>query len=316
MLATKTELRKVYHSRALPLIKKYTEERKKYYFYLFYYYLGLGIIGFLIFKSVPMDLEDFLHTSVGGIVLVGMIFRYFHWRPFRKKFKKNIIKRILGDVFPEFNYKTKGELSSSEFTSSCLYHSSVNIYSCEDQLDGKIEKTDFKFYEVDAKYKTSGKNSSTRTVFFGFIVEVDFNKYFNGHTVIHNDVTVGVFGKWLGEKLNSLNLSSLKKVSLENVVFEKYFHVLSSDSQEARYLLSPKLMEKILKLRERNKGVRLSFYKNRLYISFPQKKNFFEPKFTGELFPLKDLWEINKVISFIPELVETLDLNTRIWTKE
>ena len=207
MLATKTELRQVYRSRALPLIKKYTEERKKYHFYLFYYYLGVVIIGYFIFKNVPMNFEDFVHLSTGAIVGVGLFFRFYHWRPFRKKFKRNIIQRVLADVFPEFNYKVKGDLSSSEFTNSKIYHSSVNIYSCEDQLDGKIEKTDFKFYEIDAKCKSGGKNSSTRTVFFGFIVEVDFNKFFKGHTVIHNDVTVGIFGKWLGEKLNSFSFA-------------------------------------------------------------------------------------------------------------
>jgi len=308
------ELFSIYKTRVVPRLKFYFQERNS-------IRVKVILVACPVAITLVILLRNYLHVVKpeqlfgAAIILIALVEAHY-WSRYRKKFKREIISKCLSDAFPNFKYKVKGDLILSEFKNTGLVNSSVNIFHCEDQLTGEIEKTDFKISEVLAQYKSSGKNKSTRTIFRGFILELDFNKHFKSHTVITPDFAVSFFGEWFGEKLNNITIGKLKKVKLENTSFEKKFTVVTSDQQEARYLLSPKLMERIMKMRKRNPSIRLSFYKKRLYITFSQNKNFFEPRRWGHIFPLKDLWEINRVILSIPKLVETLDLNTRIWTKE
>tara|TARA_R110002072_G_scaffold1989_1_gene16238 strand:- start:11991 stop:12917 length:927 start_codon:yes stop_codon:yes gene_type:complete len=308
MISTSKELIHVYRKKVTPYLKDFHQSRGTIHLYLFVcLIIGAGALY-----------SYFRGYSFFSVILLGGASFFFtmKWRSYRNRFKKRIIKRVMHELYPEFKFKIKGDLSLNKFRETKLFMSSINRYHCEDQLEGVVGQTNFKLSEVHAKYKSSGKNSSTRTVFKGFVLEVDFHKNFIGHTVVLNDIPVKVFGKWLGEKINDISFGKLKKVKLENVEFEDRFVVHATDAQEARYILSPKLMERILKMSHRKQEVRLSFYENKLFISLANRKNFYEPQLFGDIFPMKDLWAINRVICSVPEIIETLDLNTRIWTKK
>ena len=74
-----------------------------------------------------------------------------------------------------------------------------------------------------------------------------FQKDFQGHTTV------------LRNSLFKLSFSG-SRVKLENPDFEKTFDVYSTDQIEARYLLSPSMMERLLALdREFNKNITISF---------------------------------------------------------
>lgn len=108
----------------------------------------------------------------------------------------------------------------------------------------------------------------------------------------------------------------MKEVDLEGETFEKEFYILSDDQQTARYILTPKLMERIMEYKQKlNKSISISFTKNRMYCTIPKYKNLFEaPRLT----PIDyDSIEANyKPIKLYTDLVEDLDLNTRIWSKK
>ncbi len=72
-------------------------------------------------------------------------------------------------------------------------------------------------------------------------------------------------------------LSSSGSGKTENPDFEKTFDVYSTDQIEARYLLSPSMMERLFALdREFNKNITISFRDSNILIAIPESRNHFE----------------------------------------
>ena len=133
----------------------------------------------------------------------------------------------------------------------------------------------------------------------------DFNKHFNGLTRVVEG------GDGFFEKL----FAGKSKVSLENPTFEKIFNTYSNDQAEARYILTPKMMEQILLIKEKwNSSVALSFRDNHVFIAITSYYNLFEPNMK-QTFDLAHVDRIFEEIDSCLELIDILDLNTRIWTK-
>ncbi len=102
---------------------------------------------------------------------------------------------------------------------------------------------------------------------------------------------------------------------MENVEFEKNFVVFSNDQVEARYILTPSLMEKILKLKTTFKVTpNLAFHGSHVYVAISMK-DMFEPALFGDVTGREQLQYFLTIVKQVAGIVEELDLNTRIWTK-
>ena len=129
-------------------------------------------------------------------------------------------------------------------------------------------------------------------------------KDFQGHTTI------------LRNSLFKLS-SSGSRVKLENPDFEKTFDVYSTDQIEARYLLSPSMMERLLALdREFNRNITISFRDSNILIAIPESRNHFEASIWKPMDDLSQLKNDFSMIHALVSIVEDLNLNTRIWSKK
>lgn len=70
----------------------------------------------------------------------------------------------------------------------------------------------------------------------------------------------------------------MQDVQLEDVVFDKNWNVRSSDQIEARYVLTPALMERMLEIKKRFRGrkIEFSFWDNKVLIAVHTNKDMFE----------------------------------------
>ena len=76
-------------------------------------------------------------------------------------------------------------------------------------------------------------------------------------------------------------------------------------------------MERILSFKKQTKKkIQLSFVDSRLYVTVPYSKNLFEPKLIGDIVNFNHIKEYHNDLSLVLDLIQTLNLNTRIWTKE
>lgn len=118
----------------------------------------------------------------------------------------------------------------------------------EDLITGVRAGAEFSLVECKlTKTEGSGKNRRTVTKFQGLLVHVQYPKPFLGQTVVARS-------KWwrMGSKLKGL-----EKVKLNVAELDKAFTVYSNDQVEARYLLTPDKMERMVMLEQFFSGGKL-----------------------------------------------------------
>lgn len=238
---------------------------------------------------------------------------------YKLRYKQKVIRALLNDFGENLRFSPNNGISESEFIHSQLFKTQPHRYHTEDLIAGKIEKTSFYFAEVHAEYKTEtrtkhGRQEHWHDILKGVVFVADFNKHFNGITVVRPKDIGASLGAWFSEHIYSFNDREL--VTLEDEQFEKNFVTYSSDQVEARYILTPALMQRINELNRRSAYcISLSFTGSQVYIAFPLDHNYFEPPFFKSLLK-PDLLESDlNILQFMFGIIKELDLNTRIWTK-
>jgi hypothetical protein len=124
----------------------------------------------------------------------------------------------------------------------------------EDRLAGMRREVNFEMFEAHLEERRTTTDSKGRTqttwvtVFRGQCLKLDFHKTFYGRTRIAREA--GFF--------NRLNTSrEMQRAKLEDPEFERAFAVFTTDQVEARYLLTPDLMQRLVDLERAFRGGRL-----------------------------------------------------------
>ena len=274
--------------------------------------LGISSLGFLI-AGLIVAIPAVIYGAIKLFKVDEEVGAY------RVRFKHDVIGATLSAANQSFTFTPNDGISETEFVNSQLFTTTPDRYSTEDLITGKIDKTSIYFAEVHAEYKTETQTKNGRKVTWhdiikGIIFTADFNKHFNGATVIRPKDFGSTFGAWFSKNIYSFGDKNV--VELENDAFNKTFIVYSTDQVEARYILTPALMERIGSLNQRTAyTVSLSFINSAMYIAFPLDQNYFEPPIFKTLLAPDLLSKDLSVLKFMYDIVHELDLNTRIWTK-
>ena len=324
MLINKESLENLYNSKLKPQLSDLNKQRIE----ILDAIKKCGLI-FIPFISISLYFFFFYATGVIPIALtifVMIIWAYFKifplWKNYKFEFKDKVIRKVINFIDDSLCYNPTEKLSLDKFQKSGIFTTGVDRYRGDDYVYGKIGSTQVEFSEVHAEYQTKTVDSKGRTkthwhtIFKGLFFSVDFNKHFNAKTYVLTDTAEKLFG-FLGKKLQSMNLSRDNLINLENIDFEKQFVVYSADQIEARYILSPSLMERILDFKNQTqKNIQMSFVERKLFVVIPYRKDLFEPKLFGNIVDFNHLQEYYNDLVLILDLVDTLNLNTRIWTKD
>lgn len=280
----------------------------------------LGVILFFIIFSVGFLIGGLL---VGGAAIVYSAIKLYKIdedvKIYKSRFKQEVIGATLSATNESFIFSPNNGIAEAEFRASQLFTQTPDRYHTEDLITGKIDKTSIYFAEVHAEYKTetqtkNGRQTHWHTILKGIIFAADFNKHFNGVTVIRPKDFGSSISAWFSKNIYAFGDKNV--VELENDVFNRKFVVYSTDQVEARYILTPALMERIAELNQRSSNtISLSFINASMYIAFPLVNNYFEAPIFRTLLKPTILQEDLAVLSFMYGTVHELDLNTRIWTK-
>jgi hypothetical protein len=278
--------------------------------------LILALIGFGIVASHGAPAMILIFFLVGAAIIGGIIF-HFTSKSYKREFKQRIIGRIVQFLDPGLAYQADGLIDKHTFKGSKLFTHSIDRYKGEDLVRGRADKTDIMFSELHAEYKTSdGKNTHWHTIFKGLFFIADFNKHFRGQTIVLPDTAEKLFGGF-GKMLQSWNVGRADLIKLEDPEFEQEFVVYGDDQIEARYILSTSLMQRILDFkRKTGTKIYLSFTGSKVYVAVPMTKNMFEPKYFSSVSDFSPILDYYRDLSFAAGIVDDLNLNTRIWTKE
>lgn len=282
----------------------------------------LTITAFILFAF------GLIHSIVAfvllPVVVVVFVIAYRQLtKQYMSQFKQHVITAIVNFFDSTLQYDPHGSVSEAQFLQSGLFNASPDRYRGEDRVFGILDKTRIEFSEVHAEYKSQRVDSdgathtSWHTIFKGLFFVGDFNKQIKGTTVVLPDVAERLFGG-LGKFLQSIQKLGRypELITLEDPAFEKYFVVYGDDQDEARYILTPNLMERIVSFRERTgQKIRLSFRGENVYVAIPSDYDMFEASV------FRTLWSKSLIKSYVDDMamaigvVEELNLNRRVWTK-
>ena len=271
--------------------------------------------------------------SLGIFLVISGIFTFFPWhlkyyRDYHAGFKATIIPKIVAFVDQRLQYDKAGMVSEDNFIASHLFKDLPGEYGGDDLVSGTLGETAVQFSEIHAKRvdiirQSAGSGSNTRRtkkrvtpIFRGLFFVADFNKAFKGTTIVLPDTAQKWFGD-LGQTLQALNVPNGELVKMEDPEFEKLFVVYGEDQVEARFILSTSLMRRIVDFRTRTrKEMRLSFAASKLHVAIPFEKELFEPKIMESLLNIAHIQAYYDDLKLAIDLVDDLNLNTRIWTQQ
>ena len=276
----------------------------------FFAYLGLVVLAVLLFSFGVIKLKGsailILFIVPAVVFVIPAIISSTLKGKWVQKYKDEVLKPIVEAQFPGIVYEDQHYISERMFNASNLF-SNPDRFKGEDLFSGKLEATAFTFSEVHAeeKHESRDKDGNTTTsystIFRGLFLIADFNKEIQNETYVYSSG-----GKWF---------SRFKRVRLEDPVFEDRFNVYSDDQIEARYVLTPKIMSRIVELEDRfGANLYLSFRGSQVYIAISESYDMFEASFNEDV-------SFNQIERFLAEvnsilaIINDLDLNLRIWTK-
>lgn len=267
---------------------------------------------------------------VVALIVIGVVYadKANRWR---SNFKWRVMTRLVKYYNPNLEYHPERHISRGEYELSMLFHNSPDPdrFNGEDLIEGKIDKTDIRLSELHTEYRQVSYDSKGRrqeqwiTIFRGLFISADFHKEFHGITLVLPDTEqswLGGFGQWLQSISAKIGNQPGELVKMEDPEFERLYKVFSTDQIEARYILTPSLIRRIVQFRQKtNSQVRLSFIASRVFVAIPTAHNHFEPPSlfapANKLLDPAVLAQYFEELRFAAAVVDELNLNTRIWTK-
>ena len=280
--------------------------------------LGIGLLVLAAGNGSPAGLVIALLGVVAGIIAYFAI-EGGATKAYRAIHKREVFAKAAQEVLPGISYLPESMVPRGQFVAGGLFSSRIDRYNGEDYFTGRAGATDLLFSELHVERKETSTDSEGRTttrwvtVFKGIYLVADFHKEFRCRVKIVPDVAEANFG-WLGRKLQGFTGNLIR---LENPEFERAFKVTSEDDIGAHYLLTPDMQERFLDLRKRwSEGIHAALLDSCLHLAIPLQGDWFEGEKgmpAGATAPLENF--LQQLVSVL-HITETLDLNTRIWTKQ
>ncbi len=318
-MKTLEELKQFYRTTLIEDLKGLEQERKK--VLKRFLYVGLGVacvavVVLLMLGGRGIQPQFFIIAVAICAVLGGFVCTALS-KGYVSNFKVLVIGKIVKFVDESLNYNPRGYIPRSTFVLSKIFTTKPNRYKGDDLVSGKMGATAIEFSELNAVYESgSGKNRHRHTVFKGLFFVGDFNKDFRGWTVVLPDTAERLFGR-LGQKLQAMNIFRGQLIKLEDPEFERNFAVYGSDQIEARYILSTSLMSRIVDFKKSSgRKIHLSFVGSRVFVAISYTRSLFEPRIFTTLLDFEPIRGYFEDLQLAVGIVDELNLNTRIWSKE
>jgi hypothetical protein len=258
--------------------------------------IGIGVAGawFAFAKSSPIQIPIIILFAS-----VAIAFASGSW--VLNKVKRNTKKLLMSNITNFVGWKYSEEPTSPPILDVWRNIELIPKYdrsSFEDEMKGQAHGADFVFCEAHLEREDRDSDGDRKwvTVFRGLLFEIDFHMKFLGKTIVLRDA--GFF--------NRKKKKDMKRVGLVDPKFEKIFEAYGTDQVEARYLLTPVFMQRLVDLETRFSGKksRFGFLNGKLYIAI-EAPNQFE---AGSMFkPLIDTERTQKVLDEIGAVFDLVD---------
>lgn len=285
--------------------KRIRAERKGY--YLFPVYAAVFLLWDAIaFVTMFKDSEDGLQNTVlFGIVAVWGAHKLAFWGRAKVKSKhKHLVVKACAE-FMKLDHRTGGFADKVFFFRALSLLPSYDRCETEDGIRGSFDGISFDLTEATLEEKRgTGKHRRYVTVFDGFLFSIDYPKPFAGTTTLQRDSgTLGSFFDKLG--------GASDRVKLEDPDFESRYDVYATDQVEARYLLTPGMMERIGDLSTQFDTFAMAFEGRKLHIACKHHDLLEAGADTSDLNDLDLIRRTLQELSIAKQFIATLNLDAK-----
>ncbi|HEY0997791.1 MAG TPA: DUF3137 domain-containing protein [Gemmatimonadaceae bacterium] len=272
-----------------------------------------AVIGVAALPALVLWPQGWRVTIAGSFVLGGWVYQRAR-KEVATLYKRVVMQRVVKALGSDLAYRPESSLTRGHWERMDLFPVRPSSFRSEDEVRGRKANVTYAIHEVRA---TRREGKTEKVLFRGFVAQLEFNKHFQGHTVVVPDREGrSLPGKLFGDALERSKIGGKQIVRLENPDFEAQFSVYGTDDQEARYLLTPKMMELIMEANAlQPEQIRLAFLGNFLYVTVPSHMELADPGLDSTVSPESALGELATVMQLAERLVSTLDLETRIWSR-
>lgn len=223
--------------------------------------------------------------------------------------KEELYRKIIG-FFPNLKYQPFAHMEDAIVAESLLFPNFDFIYS-EDNISGEYKGISIELHEIALtkivqKTKIINNNEviieEEARVFKGLFLITNVNKKFSSISYVLPNRLVKIF--------NTLP-SFLKRVTLEDPIFEDAFDVYSDDQIEARYLLTTSFMERLLALNA-SRALRCCFIDDKFLIALEQEEDFLPALNLKDTLDYSIVKKVIDEINLIFNIIDTLKLDMNI----
>lgn len=282
---------------------------------------GAILLGLLIIlvgtKVIPQTLLAYALILLTFLFTTNRFSRYnSEYSCYQKLYKKTIVRELLTHISPEWQYFPEKHMPQKDYHDSKLFWHQYDRFKGDDLVIGHFDQTAFSCSELIVRVVQNGrKTKAFTTIFRGLFFRADFHQKISSETIVLPSKEPNSFNRNINRLPQNAN-KPFSQVKMADPTFESLFKVISTDHQVARHLLTPKLMEAMVKLRERHDHhMYFSFIDDHLYSAICFDDPLFEPIIFRSVIDFEEIRFIADLFEFNRLLVQELNLNNRIWTE-
>ncbi len=180
-----------------------------------------------------------------------------------------------------------------------------------DKIIGKKGNNTFYYFNYGYMF-TSRSRHDPIYVYGGEGLMLSLKKPIDGYLYIISDTLEkagGFVGKGTQKAISTAIPNGNEIITMDNPEFEKYFVVRGEDKVLAHYILTPTLMENLVKLAKlHDTTTYIAFHKHWMFIALETQKNKFEFSLQNESV-LSEIEKIDTELSDVLKVVETINLD-------
>ncbi|CZE46181.1 DUF3137 domain-containing protein [Campylobacter geochelonis] len=216
----------------------------------------------------------------------------------------NAVYLIKSGLFPAFsrqkgNDEIKGEKNGVIFSFSDIILEDLEEESSYNENYFKLAK---KANFINTFKKGFGENDYIK-LYEGLFFMADFNKNITSKTFVMQNREPRI-------------KRGLESIKMDNPLFNTKFRVYSDDIQNAMYILSPALMERINSLSNVIKyPINISFIDTQIFIAIETNRDSFEPDIHQSIITKNPISHIKRQLDAIFAIIDVLSLDANLWAK-
>jgi hypothetical protein len=232
---------------------------------------GAAILSIIILGLFGFGPALFAAVMVGG---AGQLWAAAARTPVVNAIKQEMNQRIAAAMGCSFSHVAG---PGQEFQTAQTFEMlpSYDREAYEDQWQGEIAGHPFNLYEAHLEeWRGSGKHRRLETVFRGVVMTVGFARDFHGSTLVERDGHhMTLFG--LRDSI-TIEGTKLERVKMVDPRFEDDFTIWSTDQVEARYLVHPAYVERLIAIEQGFSGqkIRALFHGGELVVVLEARDQF------------------------------------------